>query len=297
MTILDNLETMRDFIRYATSRFNEAGLFFGHGTDNAWDEATQLVLHSTHLPHDIPPTVLDAKLTRTEQHTILTLIKERVEKRIPLPYLIHQAWFAGLSFYVDNRVLIPRSPIAELIEKQFSPWIEEDQIHSILDLCTGSGCIAIAAAHYLPDVSVDASDISNDALAVARTNLLRHHLDEHIQLFQSDLFNQIPKKTYDIIVSNPPYVDQYDMGTLPPEYTHEPTLGLEAGADGLDVVDTILKQAKHYLSPHGLLIVEVGNSADALLAKYPQLDFIWPEFERGDGGVFLLERKQLEKIG
>lgn len=296
MTTLDTLDTIRDFIRYATSRFNEAGLFFGHGTDNAWDEATQLVLYSVHLPHDIPPTVLDAKLTKGEQNAILALIKERVEKRTPLPYLTHNAWFAGLSFYVDNRVLIPRSPIAELIEKQFSPWIDADNIHSALDLCTGSGCIAIATAKYLPGVSVDASDISSDALQVTRTNLLRHHLDEQIQLFQSDLFTNIPHKEYDLIVSNPPYVDQYDMSTLPPEYTHEPTLGLEAGADGLACVDTILRQAKNYLSPHGILVVEVGNSEEALLSKYPQLDFIWPEFERGDGGVFILERHQLDKL-
>lgn len=296
MTLLDTLDTVRDFIRYATSRFNEAGLFFGHGTDNAWDEATQLVLHTLHLPHDIPPVVLDAKLTKNEQSTLLNLIKDRVDKRIPLPYLIHQAWFAGLSFYVDNRVLIPRSPIAELIEKQFSPWIDAAQIENVLDLCTGSGCIGIAAAKYLPHSTVDASDISADALAVARINLLRHQLDDEIQLFQSDLFNTIPKKEYDLIVSNPPYVDEYDMNTLPVEYHHEPTLGLEAGIDGLTCVDTILRQAKQYLSPHGILIVEVGNSEKALLEKYPELDFIWPEFERGDGGVFILERQQLEKL-
>lgn len=296
MKKLDTLDTLLDFIRYATSRFNEAGLFFGHGTDNAWDEATQLVLHTLHLPQDIPPLVLNAKLTQNEQTALLALIQERVEKRTPLPYLIHQAWFAGLTFYVDHRVLIPRSPIGELIEKQFSPWIQEDRVHHVLDLCTGSGCIAIATAKYMPHASVDASDISPDALAVTRINLLRHHLDSDITLYQSDLFNEIPPKKYDLIISNPPYVDEYDMSTLPPEYHHEPTLGLEAGNDGLACVDLILKQAKEYLSPHGMLVVEVGNSEEALLAKYPMLHFIWPEFERGDGGVFILERSELDKL-
>lgn len=296
MSVLDSLETIRDFIRLAASRFNEAGLFFGHGTDNAWDEATALVLHLLHLPHDLPVSILDAKLTRAEQTLILELINERVEKRIPLPYLIHQAWFAGMTFYVDERVLVPRSPIAELIEKQFSPWVDASDVNSILDLCTGSGCIAIAAAHHLPDAQVDASDISQDALAVARINLLRHHLEEEIGLFQSDLFHGIPKKTYDLIISNPPYVDEYDMGILPPEYQHEPIVGLEAGQDGLDFVDRILQEAKHYLNPNGLLIVEVGNSEEALLNKYPHLNFIWPEFTKGDGGVFILERSELEKV-
>lgn len=296
MTILDTLDTIRDYIRYATSRFNEAGLFFGHGTDNAWDEAFQLVLHTVHLPHDIPPTVLDAKLTQKEQLAILALINERVEKRVPLPYLIHQAWFAGLSFYVDNRVLIPRSPVAELIEQRFAPWIAEENINSVLDLCTGSGCIAIATAHYLPEATVHASDISQDALEVARINLLRHHLENNVTLLHSDLFNALPKKQYDVIISNPPYVDEYDMSSLPPEYQHEPILGLQAGRDGLACVDIILKQAKEYLSPHGILIVEVGNSEEALIAKYPSIGFIWPEFARGDGGVFILERKDLENI-
>jgi len=296
MTQIDSLDTVRDLIRYAASRFNEAGLFFGHGTDNGWDEASQLVMHTIHLPYTLLPSALDAKLTRAEQALILALIKERVEQRVPLPYLTHQAWFAGLSFYVDNRVLIPRSPIAELIEKRFSPWIAEDNIHSILDLCTGSACIAIAAAHYMPYASVDATDISQDALAVAEINLLRHHLEEDIRLFQSDLFSNIPLKQYDLIITNPPYVDQYDMNSLPPEYQHEPILGLQAGTDGLAYVDRILKQAKDYLSPHGLLVVEVGNSEEALLEKYPSLGFIWPEFERGDGGVFILEREALLSV-
>lgn len=289
------LKTIRDFIRFATSQFNEAGLYYGHGTDNSWDEAVALVLHSLHLPHDVDRGVLDANLTTKECSALLSLIEKRVTHRIPVPYLTHEAWFSGLSFYVDERVLIPRSPIAELIEQQFQPWIEEEQVHRILDLCTGSGCIAIACAYAFPDAEVDASDISPDALAVAKINVLRHAVEDRVNLLQSDLFTNLPKQKYDIIISNPPYVSTSEMVELPKEYTHEPSLGLVAGNEGLDVAINILRSASDYLQPHGLLIVEVGNSEVALSEMYANVPFTWLEFQRGGGGVFLLTAEQLRE--
>ncbi|TAK71600.1 MAG: 50S ribosomal protein L3 N(5)-glutamine methyltransferase [Gammaproteobacteria bacterium] len=296
MTHYSELSTIRDFIRYATTRFNEAALYYGHGTDNAWDEASSLVLHTLHLPHDINPTVLDAHLIREEQTALLKLIDDRVTKRIPVPYLTHEAWFAGLSFYVDERVLIPRSPIAELIENQFAPWIAADHVHTILDLCTGSGCIAIACAKAFPEAEVDGSDVSAEALAVAKINVLRHSLEEQVHLHESDLFASLPKKKYDIIVSNPPYVDAEDFASLPPEYLHEPRLGLAGGKEGIDFAMRILEQARDYLQPHGILVLEVGNSEVALAERLPHVPFTWMEFERGGGGVFMLTGEQLEEI-
>jgi ribosomal protein L3 glutamine methyltransferase len=285
--------TLRDFIRLATSQFNATGLYFGHGTDNAWDEAITLVLHTLHLPHDIDRTVLDAHLTQEERSTLLHLISERVEKRIPVPYLTHEAWFAGLAFYVDERVLIPRSPIAELIENQFAPWIDAEHVHTILDLCTGSGCIAIACASVFPEADIDASDISKEALTVAKINVLRHGVEEQVNLIESDLFTSLPKKKYDLIVSNPPYVSRQEMEDLPAEYLHEPKLGLKAGEQGIDIAIRILQQAHHYLEPHGILVVEVGNSEHALAEQFPDVPFTWLEFERGGGGVLLLTAEQL----
>jgi ribosomal protein L3 glutamine methyltransferase len=295
MTKYTELTTVRDFIRYATSRFNEAGLYYGHGTDNAWDEAVTLVFHTLHLPHSIPQTVLDAHLVQEEKAKLFELIEQRVLKRLPVAYLTHEAWFAELPFYVDERVLIPRSPIAELIENHFMQWVNYDHVHNILDLCTGSGCIAIACAKAFPEAKVDASDISIDALTVAKINVLRHKVENQVALHESDLFSALPLKKYDIIVSNPPYVNAEDMATLPPEYLHEPQLGLTAGMDGLDLALRILREAAKYLSPHGVLIVEVGNSEVALDAMFPNIPFEWLEFERGDGGVFLLTAKQLQE--
>ncbi|OGT46179.1 MAG: ribosomal protein L3 N(5)-glutamine methyltransferase [Gammaproteobacteria bacterium RIFCSPHIGHO2_12_FULL_41_20] len=292
LTTTLELYTLRDFIRFATSRFNEAGLYYGHGTDNAWDEAIALVLHTLHLPHSIDNSMLDARLTQDEKELVLQLIEKRIQQRIPLPYLTHEAWFAGLAFYVDERVLIPRSPIAELIENQFSPWIDPTHIHHILDLCTGSGCIAIACAKHFPNATIDATDISEEALTIAKINTLRHHVEDQVILYQSDLFNSLPTKKYDIIISNPPYVSGEEMDTLPAEYRHEPTLGLAGGKEGLDIVLRILRQARHYLSPQGILIVEVGNSEHALVEHYPQLPFTWLEFQRGGGGVLLLSAAQ-----
>lgn len=295
MSLLSELTTIRDYLRYATSRFNQAGLYFGHGTDNAWDEAAALILHALHLPHDISQQVLDATLTSEERSRLMELINRRVEKRVPLAYLTNEAWFAGLSFYVDERVLIPRSPIAELIEKHFQPWVKPEKVHHILDLCTGSGCIAIALAKFFPEAEVDASDISDDALTVSKINLLRHGLEDQINLHKADLFVGIPNKKYDLIVSNPPYVSQQEMSELPEEYRHEPSLGLAAGTEGLDIVKRILDEASQYLTPNGVLIVEVGNSEYALADAYPEIAFTWIEFERGGGGVFVLTADQVRE--
>lgn len=293
------LQTIRDFIRWAVSRFNEANLYYGHGTDSAWDEAIALILHTLFLPHTVDPSVLDAHLTATERENLFKIIERRMNERIPVPYLTHEAWFSGLSFYVDERVLIPRSPIAEIIENEFQPWIHPDSVHDILDVCTGSGCIAIACAKMFPDAIVDASDISPEALAVAKINILRHEVEDQVHLHQSNLFQTLPKKKYDIIVSNPPYVNLQEMKELPPEYHHEPRLGLAAGSQGLDVVLEILREAHRYLKPNGILIVEVGNSEAALIEQFPEIPFTWIEFQRGGGGVFLLNEEQsrfIEKI-
>lgn len=288
MSANSDLYTIRDFLRYATSRFNQAGLYFGHGTDNAWDEAAALVLHCLHLPHTVDTNVLDARLIEEEKKQILELIDLRVEKRIPLAYLTNEAWFAGMSFYVDERVLVPRSPIAELIEQHFEPWIDPESVHHVLDLCTGSGCIAIAVAEAFPDAEVDASDISEDALAVAKTNVLRHEMQDEVTLYKADIFDGLPQKKYNLIISNPPYVSQEEMAELPDEYHHEPSLGLEAGNAGLDFVERILLGSNKYLANNGVIIIEVGNSEEALAEKFANVPFTWLEFEHGGGGVFLL---------
>lgn len=290
------LVTIRDFIRYAASKFCHAQLYYGHGTDNAWDDAHALILHAIYLPHHIDPTYLDSRLVRDEKNELTLLIQKRIEKRIPVPYLTHEAWFAGLSFYVDERVLIPRSPIAELIENQFTPWIDPSNVHHILDLCTGSGCIAIACAKAFPDAKVMGSDISKEALAVAEINRLRHHVEESVTLYESDLFNTLPKKQYDIIVSNPPYVSTSEMLQLPNEYCHEPKSALAAGEDGLHFIHHILYQACDFLTPEGILVLEVGNSEVALIENYPDIPFIWPEFEKGGGGIFIIEACELERF-
>lgn len=289
------LLTMRDFIRWAITHFNQDQLFFGHGTDNAWDEAVNLVLSATHLPPDSDLKLFDARLTLSERKHIAQLVERRVKERIPVPYLIKEAWFAGLSFYVDERVIIPRSPIAELIEEEFSPWVESENVHRILDLCTGSGCIAISAAVAFPEAKVDAIDINPDALAVAKINVDRYEAKDNVTLIQSDLFAALTDQKYDVIVSNPPYVRTQEYTALPKEFFHEPKLALEAGKDGLDIVSRILQEAGQYLTPKGVLIVEVGFSQDQLEARYPDVPFTWLQFERGGEGVFLLTAEELKE--
>lgn len=289
-----DLLTVRDFIRWGTSRFIENRLFFGHGTDNAWDEAVQLVLHALHLPADAGAEVLDARLTGEERKLVTVVLATRIKERIPAAYLNGVAWFAGLRFKADERALIPRSPLAELIEQGFQPWLEPDSINTVLDLCTGGACIGIATAHYLPACQVHVSDISADALDLARINIREHDLEDRIEIYQSDLFSAIPDDArYDLIVSNPPYVDQHDYQSMPAEYRHEPALGLQAGHDGLDLVRRILAGAANYLADKGVLIVELGNSSAALSQAFPMVPFTWLEFARGGHGVFLLKREDL----
>lgn len=291
--VIDHLITMGDFVRWGASRFNEAGLTFGHGTDNAQDEAFHLVTYALHLPHEIPPYMIETRLIREERIAVYELLQNRVTTRLPAPYLTHQAWFAGIPFYVDERVLVPRSPIAELIEVGFEPWVDSNRVEDILDLCTGSGCIAIASAFAYPHAHVDATDLSAEALEVAHKNVEQHHVMDQVRLIEGDLFQGLENRKYDVIVSNPPYVDAEDMAALTEEYKHEPVMGLAAGKDGLDIVRRILKQAGDYLKPGGILIVEVGNSAAALVESYPDVPFTWLEFERGGHGVFLLTTDQV----
>ena len=292
---MNSLKTVRDFIRWGASRFGEAGLVYGHGTDNALDESAALVLHALHLGMELPGDYLDAVLSETERQDVIHLIESRVSTRKPAAYLTHEAWFAGLPFYVDERVLVPRSPIAELITNRFTPWVVPERVDSLLDLCTGSGCIAIACACAFPDAHVLATDISGDALAVARQNVARHELADRVQLLESGLFDRIGERRFDLIVSNPPYVPQPEVQQLPEEFRHEPLLGLSAGEDGLDVVVQILKNASQHLAENGILVVEVGCSRERLVELYPEIAFLWLEFEQGGEGVFLLEQDQLRK--
>lgn len=296
MNECNTLLTIRDFVRYAVSSFQEAGLYYGHGTDNAWDEASFLIWHSLHLPYHLQAEVLDARLLQSERELLYKLIQKRVKERLPLAYLTNEAWFAGLSFYVDERVLVPRSPIAELIENHFEPWLNPEKVTRILDLCTGSGCIAIACAKAFPEAHIDATDLSQEALAVAKMNLLRHHCEAQVTLHQGDLFKPLKHEKYDLIVSNPPYVSHQEMQELPSEYRHEPEMGLIAGAQGLDLALVILENAAAYLKPEGILIVEVGNSEEALAEQFPQVPFTWLDFQRGGGGVFMLTAKQLKQF-
>jgi len=293
---VDELKTIRDFVRWGASRFNEAGLFFGHGSDNALDEALGLVLHALHLNHSLPVSYLDSRLTAAERREVAALLQRRVDERLPAAYLTGGAWFAGLYFKVDENVLVPRSPIAELLERGFEPWIEADRVGRVLDLCTGSGCIAIAAAHYLPEAEVDAVDISEPALVVAEENIQRHGLEGRVNLYHADIYEGLPTgASYDVIVSNPPYVSHEEHQALPTEYHREPALGLAADDEGLALVIRILRGAAERLRPDGILIIEVGNSAEALERRYPEIPFLWLEFERGGDGVFLLTGEQLRE--
>lgn len=287
------LKTIIDFIRYGASRFAAAGLTFGHGYDNALDEATQLTLHALHLPHDLQPAYGQARLVADEKKVVLDLFERRIRERKPACYLTGEAWFADLSFKADERALVPRSPIAELIEHGYEPWRNGRAINRVLDLCTGGGCIAIATAHYLSEASVDAVDISESALSLARENAERLLVADRVRLLHSDLFSAVSGETYDLIVTNPPYVTHAEVDALPDEYRHEPENGLRAGNDGLDIALQILADAPQYLNEEGFLICEVGEAERALVELLPQVPFNWIEFKVGQMGIFQIERDDL----
>ena len=290
----NELSTLRDLMRFAVSRFNAAGVFFGHGTDNAWDEAAYLLLHGLHLPIDQLEPYLDARLTTIERATVLELIRRRIEERLPAAYLTREAWLGDFRFYVDERVIVPRSHIAELLREQLSPWVNDPwAVGHVLDMCTGSGCLAILAAEAFPEATIDAIDISSDALAVARINVDAYELGERIRLIESNAFTAVPDERYDVIISNPPYVNAESMAVLPEEYRREPELALASGADGLDFVRTLIAQAARHLTPNGILVVEIGHNKEALEQAFPRLSFVWLDTSAGDRFVFMLRHKDL----
>lgn len=290
-----DLNTIKDFIRWAFSRFQKAQLFYGHGTDNPWDEAVQLVMGSLKLPLDFDRDMLGCALTYDEKKKILKLVQARITKREPLPYLLGEAWFMGLPFNVTKDTLIPRSPIISLLEKEFEPWLTHYPLN-ILDMCTGSGCLGIAAALVFEDASVDISDISEAALKVADENILRHQVEDRVQAIHSDMFAAFTGKQYDLIICNPPYVDQDDFQQAPAEFHNEPELALTSGTDGLDFTHKFLAQVAHYLHDDGILVYEVGNTEIALQAAYPDTPFMWVELEQGGNGVFILTKEQLNQL-
>ena len=288
------LHTLRDWLRYAVSAFTEGNLTFGHGSASAYDEAVYLILHTLHLPLDTLEPFLDARLTLQEKAVLMVLLKKRVDNRIPASYLTHEAWLGEFKFYVDERVIVPRSFIAELLRERLLPWVADaDNTTAVLDLCTGSGCLAIIAAHAFPNAQVDAADLSAEALQVAQRNIADYHLLDQVHLIQSDLFAHLSGRQYDIIISNPPYVNADSVAVLPREYLHEPKLALGSGSDGLDATRKILEQAASHLTPHGILVVEIGHNREALEAAYPDLPFTWLDVSAGDEFVFLLHRNDL----
>ena len=288
------LHTLRDLLRFAVSQFNAAKLSFGHGSDNAWDEAVYLLLHTLHLPLDTLDPFLDARVLPEERARFLTLVERRKTEHVPAAYLTGEAWLQGQRFVVDPRVIIPRSPIAELLADDLAPWVAEpENIDFVLDLCTGSGCLAVLAAMAFPNAQVDAVDLSEHALEVAEQNIVQFSLDGRITTHQSDLFGQLPACEYDLIVCNPPYVNNHAMEALPPEYRHEPTMALAGGEDGMDVVRRILKDAPRFMSPEGLLVIEIGNEYENFLAAFPDLDPVWLSTENAEDQILLLTREQL----
>ncbi|MCP4433409.1 MAG: 50S ribosomal protein L3 N(5)-glutamine methyltransferase [Gammaproteobacteria bacterium] len=289
------LTTIRDFIRWGASEFNRQRLSFGHGFANAFDEARYLSLYALSLPSDLPEEYLNCVLLSSERQQVVELLQKRARSRQPVAYITHESWFCGLKFYVDERVLVPRSPIAELIGNQFEPWIDSQQVERILDLCTGSGCIAIACQYAFEDAEVCASDISEEALEVAKINRKAHQLDDYLTLYQSDLLSDIPAQEFDVIVSNPPYVDAEDMADISDEFAFEPGLGLAAGIDGLELVNKILLQSIDFLSDHGVLIIEVGNSQSAMMERYEVLPMTWIDFEFGGSGVCCIQAQDLRQ--
>jgi len=288
------LHTVRDLLRFAVSQFNKAGLHFGHGSANAYDEAAYLILKTLYLPLDQLEPFLDARVTDSEGKQVLEMIERRVTDRIPVAYLTHEAWLGDFSFYVDERVIIPRSFIAELLQTQLAPWITEpDHVTDALDLCTGSGCLAILMAHAFENAQIDAADISAQALAVAHKNVQDYGLEQRIELIESNLFSALSGKRYDLIISNPPYVNAESMQRLPQEYRHEPVKALASGDDGLDATRKILQQAARHLTDDGILVVEIGHNRAELEQAYPKVPFTWLETSAGDEFVFLLQREQL----
>ena len=292
--LIDELITVRDWLRWAVSRFNEANLFYGHGTDNAYDEAVWLILHTLHLPNDRLEPFLDARLTRTERLAVLNILEQRLVRRLPAAYLTREAWLGPYRFYVDERVIVPRSYFAELLAEHMVPWITDpEHIHSGLDLCTGSGCLAILMAEAFPEASIDAVDLSPDALAVAQRNIADYGLENRVHPIQSDLLDRLEGRCYDLIICNPPYVTADSMATLPAEYRHEPALALAAGDDGLDIVRRLLDSVADHLTDNGLLFVEVGHNAHIVEAAFPDLPLIWVDAPSGDGKIFMLNRDAL----
>lgn len=291
---MQELETVRDWIRYAVSHFNAAGVFFGHGLTDAYDEASYLVLHALSLPSDRLETFLASRVTQAERADLLQLIERRVQQRVPAAYLTHEAWLGGFRFYVDERVIIPRSFIAELLPDGLAPWIPDvGAVQSSLDLCTGSGCLAILLAHHYPNADVDATDISPDALTVAQRNVAEHGLQDRINLIRSDLLSNLTEKTYDLIICNPPYVTTMAMEELPAEYRHEPAVALAGGDDGLDAVRIVLDKAPQFLAPESLLVIEVGHNRTAVEKAFPRVPFTWLTTGGGNNSVLMIRREEL----
>ncbi|RCX00468.1 50S ribosomal protein L3 N(5)-glutamine methyltransferase [Marinomonas foliarum] len=294
-TAVRDLTTIKDYIRWTFSRFQQTNLFYGHGTDNPWDEAVQLVMGALKLPLDFDRDMLDCALTYDEKKHILKLVQTRITKREPLPYLLGEAWFMGLPFKVTKDTLIPRSPIISLLESEFTPWLKNYPLN-ILDMCTGSGCLGIAAALVFEDAEVDISDISEAALLVANENIQRHQVEDRVHAIHSDMFKGLAGKQYDLIICNPPYVDAEDFESAPAEFHNEPELALTSGEDGLNFTHEFLAQVAHYLQDDGILVYEVGNTEVALQAAYPHIPFMWVELEQGGNGVFILTKEQLSEL-
>lgn len=295
--LTEELLTIRDWLRFTVSRFEEAEIFFGHGTDNSYDEAVWLVMSALHLPLDTVDNFLDARITEPERKYLNSLIERRITERTPTAYLLQEAWLQGFKFYVDERVIVPRSFIAELLQNDLNPWIEFPEIvESAADICTGSGCLGILLANSFPNAAIDVIDISPDAIDVANINIANYGLETQITAIESDMFTALKGRTYDLIISNPPYVDAPSMAQLPLEYQREPQLALGSGHDGLDHTHTILREAANHLNDDGILIVEIGHNRDALLEAYPDVQFVWLEVSSGDEFVFLLSKNQLLSI-
>lgn len=293
--IITTLKSIRDYIRWGASQFAENKVFLGHGIATPLHESAALVMHALYQPYNLDDCYLEAVLTLDERKKVMDLLESRIKQRKPVAYLTNEAIFAGLSFYVDERVLVPRSPIAELIEQRFEPWVDEEQVFNVLDLCTGSACIAIACAYAFPEAQVDAVELSDDAIEVARINIDKHDVSEQLAIYKSDLFNSLPGTKYDVIVSNPPYVAIQEWNELPAEYHKEPEMGFTGGETGLDLVLRILVDANDYLIEQGILIIEVGSSAETLQKMFPEIPFYWLEFERGGDGIFLLTAEQVQQ--